>query len=79
MLKRVFIFVLLLLGILAAGLWAAKAYFFSKGDPVVVQIEPGQSATQVAKTLKKKGVIRSELWFKMMLRLTSSQIGRAHV
>lgn len=72
MLKKLLLLGILLLGILAAGIWAAKTYFFSKGAPVVVQIEPGQSATQVAKTLKEKGVIRSELLFKIILRLTSS-------
>ena len=72
MVKKILLLVVLLLGLLVAGVWAAKAYFFSKGERVVVQIAPGQSAAQVTKMLKEKGVIRSELLFKIILRLTTS-------
>lgn len=53
----------------------AKIYFFSAGEPVTVHIKPGQSGAGVAKLLKKEGVIRSELLFKLVLRLTSSVRG----
>lgn len=72
MLKKTLLLFILLLGILAAGMWAAKSYFFSQGPLVVIEVEPGQSVTQVARTLKEKGVIRSELLFKIILRLTAS-------
>lgn len=62
----IFVFALLLLA------WGAKAYFCSKGDLTVVTIEPGASGAAVARTLKEKGVIRSELAFKVLLKLTSS-------
>ena len=58
--------------LLAGGCWAVKACFFSKGPLVVVKIEPGQSGSEVAHMLKEKGIIRSELLFKALLRLTSS-------
>ena len=68
-----FIFLLCLFVCLtAAGMWAVRAYFFSKGPLVVVKIEPGQSGSSVAQMLKEKGIIRSELFFKILLRLTSS-------
>ena len=38
----------------------------------MVQILPGQTGNDVARLLKAKGVIRSELLFKILLRLTSS-------
>lgn len=50
----------------------SKWYFFSKGPLVTVQIRPGQTGADVARELKNKGVIRSELLFKLFLRLTSS-------
>ena len=54
------------------AIWGAKVYFFSQQDPVTVTIKPGQSGAVVAQILKKEGVIRSELLFKVLLRLTSS-------
>lgn len=57
---------------LIGGCWGTKAYFFSKGPLVVVKIEPGQSGTSVARMLKEKGIIRSETFFKFLLRITSS-------
>ena len=61
-----------LLGLAVGSIWAVKYYFFSKGPIVVVQILPGQNASQVAKLLKEKEIIRSELLFKIILRLTAS-------
>ncbi len=68
-------FLLLLLGVvlgLVALTWGAKVYFFSAGTPGVVTIEAGQSGAAVARQLKQKGIIRSELIFKLVLKLTSS-------
>jgi len=61
-------FLLLLTALIIGG----KYYFFSKGDLTVVTIANGQSGYSVAHTLKEKGIIRSELLFKIILRLTSS-------
>ena len=58
--------------LLALGIWAGKWYFFSQGALVTVQIRPGQTGGEVARLLKEKGVIRSEILFKIFLRLTSS-------
>ncbi len=71
--KKFLILSVLLLVILAAGIWAAKVYFFSKGPLVMVQIHPGQTGNDVARLLKAKGVIRSELLFKILLRLTADK------
>ncbi len=70
--KKFIVLCVILLALLAAGIWAAKAYFFSKGALVTVQIHPGQTGSEVARTLKQKGVIRSELLFKLLMRITSS-------
>lgn len=70
--KKLLIVCVCFLALLAAGLWAAKMYFFSKGNLVTVQIRPGQTGNEVAHLLKEKGIIRSEVLFKILLRLTSS-------
>ena len=70
--KKILILLLTLLLLLLIGSCAVKIYFFSPGDPVTVHIKSGQSGASVAKMLKKKGVIRSEVLFKLALRLTSS-------
>ena len=70
--KKIILF--LLAGLLLAGVavWGAKVYLFSSGKPVTATIAPGQSGTAVARELKQKGIIRSELLFKIVLKLTSS-------
>ena len=70
--KKIIFISLLLLAFLTAGIWAAKVYFFSQGTLVTVQIRPGQTGGEVARLLKEKGVIRSELLFKILMRLSSS-------
>lgn len=70
--KKFILLLCLFVCLTAAGMWAVRAYFFSKGPLVVVKIEPGQSGSSVAQMLKEKGIIRSELFFKILLRLTSS-------
>lgn len=70
--KKFILLLCLFVCLAAAGVWAVRAYFFSKGPLVVVKIEPGQSGSSVAQMLKEKGIIRSELFFKILLRLTSS-------
>lgn len=70
--KKFLIISTLLLVMLAAAVWAGKTYFFSKGALVMVQIRPGQTGNEVAQILKQKGVIRSTVLFKIMLRLTAS-------
>lgn len=69
--KKVLLALLILILFLVAGVWAAKMYFFSQGSVVTVQIYPGQTGSEVARILKQKGVIRSELLFKLLLRVTS--------
>ena len=65
---------LLLVFVLLAGVfvWGAKVYLFSPGEPTVFTIATGQSGSSVARALKKKGIIRSELLFKLVLKLTSN-------
>ena len=63
---------ILLLLVLCGILWSAKVYLFSPGEPVVVTISAGQSGSSVAHILKKKGVIRSEILFKLLFKLTST-------
>lgn len=70
--KKFILLLCLFVCLTAAGMWTVRAYFFSKGPLVVVKIEPGQSGSSVAQMLKEKGIIRSELFFKILLRLTSS-------
>ncbi len=70
--KKLIIISVLLLAFAAAAVWAARSYFYSKGALVMVQIRPGQTGSEVARLLKTKGVIRSELLFKIILRLTGS-------
>jgi len=69
--KKLLVALFVLIILLVAGSWAAKEYFFSQGDLVTVQIYPGQTGNEVARVLKQKGVIRSELLFKLLLRITS--------
>lgn len=73
--KKLTAFAFIFLTGLIIGACAVKMYFFSAGEPVVVHIKPGQSGASVAKMLKKEGVIRSELLFKLTLRLTSAVKG----
>ena len=70
--KKLLLISVILLGLLAAGVWAAKTYFYSQGGLVMVQIQPGQTGSEVARILKQKGVIRSELLFKILMRLTAA-------
>lgn len=70
--KKFLLLSMLLLLALAAVVWGAKVYLFSAGEPVVVTISAGQSGASVARLLKKKGIIRSELLFKILFKLTST-------
>jgi len=70
--KKFILISIILLGLLVAGVWAAKVYFFSQGPLVMVQIRPGQTGSEVARLLRAKGVIRSEILFKILMRLTSA-------
>lgn len=70
--KKLLALFVILIVLIAAGSWAVKTYFFSKGPLVTVQIRPGQSGSEVARLLKQKGVIRSEVLFKILLRVTAS-------
>lgn len=66
LLAGIFLFFIILLG------WGAKVYFFSPGTPIVFTIKSGQSGAAVGRELKEKGIIRSELLFRIILKLTSS-------
>ena len=70
--KKLLALFVILIVLVAAGSLAVKTYFFSKGPLVTVQIRPGQSGSEVARLLKQKGVIRSEMLFKILLRITAS-------
>ncbi len=63
--KKIFI------GLTAFCLFAAW-YFLAQGKPVTVDIPEGKTAFQVAQILKQEGVIRSALWFKVVLKLTGT-------
>lgn len=49
-----------------------SVYFFWQGETVNLKIEKGSSAGQVAHVLKKKGVIISSLWFKVLVKLSNT-------
>lgn len=79
-----------MLGLLAAALvaltafwmvWGMGARSFAERDPVLVRVESGMSVTQVATTLKEKGLIRSTFWFRVLatLRGATIQPGLFHV
>ena len=70
--KKLLLFLVVCVVLLAALTWGAKVYFFSDGAPVIMTIASGQSGSSVGRQLKKKGIIRSELLFKIVLKLTSS-------
>lgn len=49
-----------------------KLHYFQTGEPLVFEILPGQTASEVAKNLQTRGVIYSPFWFKLLFRLSSS-------
>lgn len=70
--KKLLLLLVIFVGLLGLLIWGTKVYLFSSGAPLVVTISAGQSGNAVARQLKQKGVIRSELLFKIALKLTSS-------
>ncbi len=70
--KKLLALGLIFIALLAATTWAVKTYFFSQGALVTVQIYPGQTGSEVARLLKNKGIIRSELLFKLLLKIVAS-------
>lgn len=70
--KKFLLLLILFFCLVIGGCWAVKTCFLSKGKLVVVTIEPGASGSFVARTLKEKGIIKSQFFFKLILRLTSS-------
>lgn len=70
--KKLLLFLTICVLLLTALTWGAKVYFFSDGAPVVMTISSGQSGSSVGRQLKDKGIIRSTLLFKIVLKLTSS-------
>ena len=71
--KRFYIGLAVFLLLIAASVCFVKLHFFSEGKPVVFEIVPGQTVSQVAQNLKDKHIIRSRTWFKIMARLASSE------
>lgn len=70
--KRVCIFsAVFVLALVGLGLFI-KLHYFQDGTPLVFEIQPGQTAGQVARNLKEKGIIKSATWFKLMFKLSSS-------
>lgn len=47
-------------------------YFLDRGQKVVFSIEPYQTGSQIAKNLKEKDIIASELWFRALLKATGN-------
>ena len=70
--KKFLLLLILFFCLVIGGCWAVKTCFLSKGKLVVVTIEPGASGSSVARTLQEKGIIKSQFFFKLILRLTSS-------
>ncbi len=70
--KRVYISlavgVLLIIGLVLF----IRLHYFQKGTPLVFEIKPGQTVSQIAQNLKEKGVIKSVTWFKVMARLSAT-------
>lgn len=57
---------------IAGFLFVAAFYFFWPGENVTVTIPEGSSASQVAAQLREERVIRSSVWFKVVLKLTGT-------
>lgn len=70
--KKLLILLLALLFLTVGAGVFIKYHYFNKGEFVVFQIKPGQSAGVIARNLKEQGIIKSTLWFKIVLKLTSS-------
>ncbi len=62
------IFVLLIVGAVVF----VKLHYFHQGEPVVFEIAPGQTVSQIAQNLKEKGIIQSPIWFKIVTRLSAT-------
>ncbi|MGB2579346.1 UPF0755 protein [Elusimicrobium simillimum] len=52
-----------------------RSYYFNKGESVVFEIRDGQTGSSVAADLKKAGIIKSEILFKIVLRLFADPRG----
>ena len=61
--KKFLLLLILFFCLVIGGCWAVKTCFLSKGKLVVVTIEPGASGSSVARTLKEKGIIKSQFFF----------------
>lgn len=57
---------------LAVILIAFASYLFYRGEKVRFVIEPGQTASSIAENLKKEKIIISQLWFKVLVKITGS-------
>lgn len=71
--KKFYIGLIVFILLIAGGICFIKLHFFSKGTPLVFEIVPGQTVSQVAQNLKDKHIIKSRTWFKIMARLSSSE------
>lgn len=71
--KKFYIGLTVFILLIAGSICFIKLHFFSKGTPLVFEITPGQTVSQVAQHLKDKKVIKSRTWFKIMARLSSSE------
>ena len=70
--KRGFILIAVLLIALIAIVLFIKLHYFREGTALVFEIRPGQTVSQIAQNLKDKGVIKSVTWFKIVVRLSST-------
>ncbi len=70
--KRLWILAVVMCGLCLALGSFIKLHYFQAGKPVVFEIAPGQTVSQIAKRLKDKHVIRSITWFKLVTRLSAS-------
>lgn len=49
-----------------------QRHYYSKGDFVRIEIPQGANASQIASILKKQGIIKSPLWFKICTKISGA-------
>lgn len=70
--KRLYIGLGILILALVGCVCVIRKHYFSEGTPVVFEITPGQTVSQIALHLQEKGIIKSHAWFKLLVRLSST-------
>lgn len=71
--KRAYLWCIVLILLLGGLVAFVKLHYFQAGQPLVFEIQTGQTVSQVAQNLKEKGIIRSATWFKVVARLSATE------